>query len=83
MIDFSSLKNYDVARQIEFAFNRLPSDVVSEHIVFIVRGKLSIITAIADAVKFDVSTKVAAMQKRKYHMLLVPRGSLICEKKTG
>lgn len=79
LIDFSSLKTYDVVRQIEFSLNRLP-DVSSDHIVFIVRGKLSVITAVADAVKTDVSTRTKG-KIHKYHILLVPRGSLICEKR--
>ena len=68
-----------MVRQIEFSLNRLP-EVSSEHVVFIVRGKLTIISAVADAVKFDVSNR-ARGTTRKYHILLVPRGSLICEKR--
>lgn len=79
LIDFSSLKTYEVIRQIEFSFNRLP-EVNSEHIVFIVRGKLSIISAVADAVKFDACNRTKGTT-RQYHILLVPRGSLICEKR--
>lgn len=53
----------------------------SEHVVFIVRGKLPLIAAAAEAVKFEACNRNKGSPDRKYHMLLVPRGVLFCEKR--
>lgn len=75
IIDISTLKSQKVIRHVEFTPETQLQGITTDHVVFLLRGEIASIESMARAVKDEM----ASSHGRHFHVILVPRGGLICD----
>ncbi|XP_074643726.1 vacuolar protein sorting-associated protein 33A-like [Tubulanus polymorphus] len=79
--EYPLLQEHEVEKMFLLNNGRLPQSNV-QNIVFIVRPKLELMDTIAENIlKEEGNTGFNSSSRKEYHILFVPRRSLICEKK--
>lgn len=75
IIDTKSLRSQNITRFIEFSAETQLQSITTDHVVFLVRGEVTAIEAVARVVKNEMTTSFG----KHFHVIVVPRGGLICD----
>lgn len=76
LVDSSSLQSYGVSRMLKLD-SRVLTSINTPHVFFLIRGRIELINLVANAIR--AADKSAS--DVKFHLFLVPRGTLIAESK--
>ncbi|CAG2103714.1 unnamed protein product [Medioppia subpectinata] len=79
--DYLLLKEHQVIQMFELRPGRLPA-ITATHVIYLTRTKLSLMDTIADnLLNEDKKPSIAAKNGREFHVIFVPRRSILCERK--
>jgi len=78
--EYSALKDHEVTKMFPLKSGRLPPCNV-ENVVFVVRPTLKAMDFVADNIKQEEKHGGGSGTKKEYHIVFVPRKSLLCEKR--
>ncbi|XP_066982129.1 vacuolar protein sorting-associated protein 33A isoform X1 [Macrobrachium rosenbergii] len=75
--DYSFLRSHDVSKMFYISSNKLPQNNVA-HVIFLSRPQTSLMDKINQQIRME---DVKGGNKKEYHLWLVPRISLLCERR--
>ncbi|XP_064080263.1 vacuolar protein sorting-associated protein 33A-like [Macrobrachium nipponense] len=75
--DYSFLRSHDVSKMFYISSNKLPQNNVA-HVIFLSRPQTSLMDKINQQIRME---DVKGGSKKEYHLWLVPRISLLCERR--
>ncbi|CAG0915452.1 unnamed protein product [Notodromas monacha] len=76
--EYSVLKEHDVVKMFPLRPGRLSEAPNVRHVIFICKARVELMDVIADCLMREDSARSAT---KEFHLLLVPRASLLCEKR--
>ena len=82
LADFTFLKQNGVVQMFQLRMGQLPP-INTDNVVYVMRAELSLIDMVADNLFYDEKERKREKKNHKMHILFMPRGSQICEKKLG
>lgn len=75
--DYITLKDHKVIQMFELRSGKLPQ-INAQHVIYLIRTKLSFMDTIADNI---MNEDKKSLSNKEFHILFVPRRSVLCEKK--
>ncbi|XP_054168828.1 vacuolar protein sorting-associated protein 33A-like [Oppia nitens] len=85
--DYQLLKEHQVLQMFELRAGRLTDNCAAKHVVYIVKSRLELMDTIADNIFNEVDNKKRPTSggggggSKDYHIVFVPRRSILCERK--